>query len=166
MMLIIGIAALILAMLRVDRAPAPAVSICVFAACAWYLASKRFAETMLRRETSGLTTTRVQRICILVGSGCLAVAVIGLPDAAFLAGYHGYLKAIRAMRIESHWTPDYDPWHMTAGAAIGIISALYVASMVRYGFGPIIGRKSAVLATSPRQPIRPVAEHEHVSTRG
>ncbi len=165
-MLVIGIAALILAMVRMDRAPAPAVSICVFAACAWYLASKRFAEAMVRREAAGLTTTRMQRMRILVVSGCVAVVVIGLPDAAFLAGYHGYMRAIRAMGIESHWTPDYDPWHMTVGAAIGIISALYVASLVRYGFGPIIGRKSAGSATSPRQLIRPAAEHEHVSTRG
>ena len=65
MMAVIGVAALILALTRVDAAPA--VSLCVFAACAWYLASRRFAEAMARRAAEGLTTSRAQRARILVG---------------------------------------------------------------------------------------------------
>jgi len=164
MMAVIGVAALILAMRRVDSAPA--VSLCVFAACAWYLASRRFAEAMARRAAEGLTTSRAQRARILVRAACLAVVAIGLPDGAFLAGYYGYMEAIRATIILKNWSPDYDPWHMTMGAVIGIMSALYVASIVRRWIGPIIGAKSAASATAPREPIRPIPEHQRVSTRG
>ena len=164
LMAVIGVVALILAMMRVDAAPA--VSICVFAACAWYLASRRFAEAMARREAEGLTTSRAQRARILVGSGCLAVLVIGLPDGAFLAGYYGYMEAIRALGRETHWIPDYDPVHMAMGAVIGIASALYVASIVRRWVGPIIGTKSAVSKASPREAMRSVPEHERVIDPG
>ena len=64
MMAVIGVAALILALRRVDSAPA--VSMCVFAACTWYLASRRFAEAMAQRAAEGLTTSRAQRARILV----------------------------------------------------------------------------------------------------
>jgi hypothetical protein len=164
MMAVIGAAALILAMRRVDSAPA--VSVCVFAACAWYLASRRFAEAMARRAAEGLTTSRAQRARILVGAACIAVVAIGLPDGAFLAGYYGYMEAIRATIVIRNWSPDYEPWHMTMGVVIGIMSALYVASIVRRWIGPIIGAKPAVPATSAREPIRSIPEHRRVSTRG
>jgi hypothetical protein len=165
MMAVIGVAALILAMSRVDSAPA--VSVCVFAACAWYLASRRFAEAMEQRETEGLTTSRARRARILVGAASIAVVAIGLPDAAFLAGYIGYMRAIRITMHDIHWIPDYDPWHMAMGAVIGIVCALYVASVIRYGFGPILGGKSrsAGSSASPREPIRSLTEHEQISSR-
>ncbi len=130
MMAVIGVAALILALRRVDSAPA--VSVCVFAACAWYLASRRFAEAMTRRETEGLTTSRARRARILAGAVGIAVVAIGLPDGAFLVGYIGYMRAIRVMMPISHWIPDYDPWHMAMGAAIGI-----VCGAVRRVDGPV-----------------------------
>ncbi|MGP0065530.1 MAG: hypothetical protein ACLQGP_18240 [Isosphaeraceae bacterium] len=166
MMAVVGVVALILAMRRVDSAPA--VSVCVFAACTWYLASRRFAEALARRTARGLETTRAQRVRILAGAGCLSVVAIGLPDGAFLAGYYGYMEAVRATTIPvvRNWSPDYEPWHMAMGAVIGIISALYVASIVRRWIGPIIGAKSPVKAAARREPIRSLSQHEHVSTRG
>jgi hypothetical protein len=166
MMAVIGIVALILAMRRVDSAPA--VSVCVFAACAWYLAARRFAEAMARRSAEGVTTSRAQRARILVGAACIAVVAIGLPDGAFLAGYYGYMQVIRApiSDVAPGSGPDYDPLHMTMGAVIGIVSALYVASIVRRWTGPIIGVKSIVSTAVPREAIRSIPKQEHVSTRG
>ena len=55
MMAIIAIVALGFAMTRVDAAPA--VSLCVFAGCTWYLAVRRFNETMARRAAEGAETS-------------------------------------------------------------------------------------------------------------
>jgi hypothetical protein len=166
MMAVVGVVALILAMRRMDSAPA--VSLCVFAACAWYLAARRFAETMARRAAEGLTTSRARRARILAGAACLAVVAIGLPDGAFLAGYYGYMRfyarpveAICFKVVANRWSPDHDPLHMAMGMVIGIASALYVASIVRRWIGPVIAVKPA----PPRQPIVSIREHEHVSTR-
>ena len=60
MMAAIGVAALFCATLRVEAAPA--VGVCIVVACAWYLTSRRFAETMAWREAEGLTTGRSQTI--------------------------------------------------------------------------------------------------------
>jgi hypothetical protein len=107
-----------------------------------------------------------RRIDDELGAACIAVVAIGLPDGAFLAGYYGYMEAIRATIVIRNWSPDYEPWHMTMGVVIGIMSALYVASIVRRWIGPIIGAKPAVPATSAREPIRSIPEHRRVSTRG
>ena len=163
-MAVIGVVALILAMRRVDSAPA--VSLCVFAACAWYLAARRFAETMALRTAEGLTTSRARRVRILLGAANLAVVAIGLPDGTFLAGYYAYMEAIRATIVVKNWRPDYDPWHMLIGSVIGIVSALSVASIVRRWTGPILGARASVSAKAPRARIRSISRHERISTRG
>ena len=55
MMAVIAIVALGFAMTRVDAAPA--VSLCVFAGCTWYLAVRRFNETLARRAAEGAATS-------------------------------------------------------------------------------------------------------------
>ncbi len=163
LMLVIGVAALVFALTRVDAAPG--VSLCVFAACTWFLASRRFAEAMARRTAEGLTTSRAQRARILVGAASIAVVAIGLPDAAFLAGYYGYMEAIRAsMVMPPQWTPYYEPWHMLAGVSFGIIAALNFAAIVRRWIGPIVGNAPASAAASAREHIRSRPEPERVAT--
>ncbi len=165
LMIVIGVIALVFALTRVDAAPG--VSLCVFAACTWYLASRRFAEAMARRTAEGLTTSPAQRAGILARAASIAMVAIGLPDAAFLAGYYGYMEAvIRITFQKGPWSPIYDPWHMTAGVVLGIISALYVASMVRQWVGPIAGKKPRSAATPAQEPIRSRAEPERVATTG
>ena len=51
LMAIIGIVALGFAMSRVDATPA--VSFCIFAACSWYLAGRRYTEALARRAAEG-----------------------------------------------------------------------------------------------------------------
>ena len=143
LMLVIGMTALAFAMTRVDAAPG--VSLCVFAACTWFLASRRFAEAMARRAAEGLKTSRAQRARILAGSASIAVVAIGLPDAAFLAGYYGYMKLIREIpRPLYSGNPYLDLWHVLAGAFFGIIIALYVASIVRRWLGPIVEQETGI----------------------
>jgi hypothetical protein len=193
LMLVTGVAALVFAMTRVEATPG--VSLFLFAACSWYLASRRFAETMAERSTQGLTTSRAQKSRILASSAGLAVVAIGLPDAAFLAGYYGYMEAIRALCAQPFWTipsapvlpsmgypairttmpmagwnPYLDLTQILAGSLAGLIAALSVASIVRQCLGPIVGRKPAKRARPVPEPVRshaePEPEPECVSTRG
>jgi len=164
MMAGIGVAALVLALTRVDAAPG--VSLCVFAACAWFLAARRYAEAMARRSAEGLTTSRARRARVLAEAAGIAVLAIGLPDAAFLAGYQGYMAAVRATIVVGHGNLDFDPWHMMTGVVLGIIAALYVASVVRRWLGPIAGSKPALPAASHRGPAPSRHLHEEVTIHG
>jgi hypothetical protein len=164
LMIVIGVAALVFALTRVDAAPG--VSLCIFAGCAWYLASRRFAEAMAQRAVEGLTTSQAQKARILIKAASIAVVAIGLPDAAFLASYYGYMEAIRAMGVRPFYrTPYDDPWSILVGAFFGIIAALYVASIVRRWIGPIVGKQPASAATPAREPVRSLPEPERVATK-
>jgi hypothetical protein len=163
LMLAIGVAALAFAMTRVEAAPG--VSLFVFAACTWYLTSRRFAEAMERRAAAGLTSGRMQKARILAGAAGLAVVAIGLPDAAFLAGYYGYMEAIRTTSLTPIFgSPYLDPRHVLAGAFLGIIAALNVAATLGRWIGPILVKKPAAAAIPPRKPIRGRTEAERVET--
>ncbi len=95
------------------------------------------------------------------------MVAIGLPDAAFLAAYYGYMEAMTRMAInKAPWSPLYDPWHMTVGVVLGIIAALYVASIVKRWIGPIVGNKPASATTPERERIRSRPEPERVATGG
>ena len=59
MMTVIGLVALGFAMTRVDAAPA--VSLCVFAACTWYLANRRYTEALAKRSADGVSIGRRRR---------------------------------------------------------------------------------------------------------
>ena len=167
MMAIIGLVALILALRRVDSAPA--VSLCVFAACAWYLASRRFAEAMARRAAEGLTTAG-RNSAHPPGGRERRRRGHRPPDAAFLAGYYrvhgGDSRHDHRCRIG---VPTYDPWHMTMGMVVGII-VLRCTSRRSSGIGsvPILGGKSRPdrLTASLGNRSVPHRDHERVPIRG
>jgi hypothetical protein len=162
MMAVIAIVALGFAISRVDAAPA--VSLCVFAACAWYLANRRFAEAMERRAAEGTSTSPSQTARIASRCAVIAAIAIGLPDAAFLAGLYGYLAVIRRFAVfDRNWRPDLDPTHILIGALVGIAAALYVASIMRHGFRPAARKKRASSAAMSREPIRALPRHERVA---
>lgn len=134
LMAVIGIVALGFAMSRVDAAPA--VSLCVFAGCTWYLAHRRYAEALARRDAEGDSIPSRSKARLVARCLVGAALAIGLPDAAFLGGYYGYMAAIRSIIIRSHWSPDLEPEHILGGALIGIAAALYVAAIMRRGLRP------------------------------
>jgi hypothetical protein len=161
MMAVIGIVALGFAMTRVEAAPA--VSLCVFAACTWYLAGRRFAETMARRAAEGAETSPGRKARIAARCAAVAALAIGLPDAAFLGGYYGYMAVVRRFAAYNRWSPDLEPEHILIGALIGIAAALYVAAIMRRGFRPTARKKRSSSTAASREPIRALPEHERVA---
>jgi hypothetical protein len=96
-----------------------------------FLAYNRYSEAVARTKERGITTGRTQMAKLLLGSGAVAAAIIGLSDVAFLAGYFGYMKAIDGIQRRSHWTPYYDTVHISAGILFGLTLALCVAHAMR-----------------------------------
>lgn len=140
LMAAIGIVALGFAMSRVDATPA--VSFCVFAGCTWYLGVRRYDEAMVRAAAEGSPVGPGRKVRIAARSVIGSAIAIGLPDAAFLGGYHGYMAAARMMSADRRWSPELEPQQILFGALIGIAAALYVAAMMRRGLRPA-GRKRA-----------------------
>ncbi len=164
MMAIIGIIALGFAMTRVDAAPA--VSLCVFAGCTWYLAVRRFNETMARRAAEGAETSPGRKARIAARCALIAALAIGLPDAAFLGGFYGYMAVMRRLVIRETdrlWTHELEPVHILIGALIGIAAALYVAAIMRRGFRPAVRKKRAPSAAASREPTRTFPRHERIA---
>jgi hypothetical protein len=161
MMAVIGIVALGFAMTRVDAAPA--VSLCVFAACTWYLAVRRFNETMAKRAAEGIETSPGRKARIAARCALTAAVAIGLPDAAFLGGLYGYMAVVRVTAVSSHWRPDLEPEHILIGALIGIAAALYVAAIMRRGFRATARKERAPSTAASRESIRALPEHERVA---
>jgi hypothetical protein len=160
MMAAIAIVALGFAVSRVDAAPA--VSLCVFAGCTWYLANRRYAEALATRaaEADALGPGRKARLaawCALT-----AAVAIGLPDAAFLGGFYGYMAVIRAVIGRTHWSPDLEPEHILMGALIGIAAALYVAAIMR-GRSRSAAKKRG--AAAEPTPARSMVEQGRVAAR-
>jgi hypothetical protein len=162
MMGAIGIVALGFAMTRVDAAPA--VSLCVFAACTWYLAGRRFAETMARRAAEGAETSPSRKARIAARCAAVAALAIGLPDAAFLGGLYGYMAVIRRIAaIDRRWRPDLDPVHILIGAIVGIAAALYVAAIMRQGFRSTARKRRAPSGAGDRPSARTLLKHGRVA---
>ena len=162
MMAIIAIIALGFAMTRVDAAPA--VSLCVFAGCTWYLAVRRFNETMARRAAEGAETSPGRKARIAAHCAMIAALAIGLPDAAFLGGFYGYMAVIRRHhRRDDHWSPTSSPSTSSIGALIGIAAALYVAAIMRRGFRPAVRKRRVPSAAASREPTRAFPRHERIA---
>jgi hypothetical protein len=161
MMAVIGVVALGFAMTRVDTAPA--VSLCVFVGCTWYLAVRRFEETMAKRAAEGAETSPGRKARIAARCAAVAALAIGLPDAAFLGGFYGYMAVIFLAAVQSHWRPDLEPEHILIGALIGIAAALYVAAIMRRGFRATVRKKRALSTAASRESIRTLPEHERVA---
>jgi hypothetical protein len=142
LMAIIGIVALGFAMSRVDATPA--VSFCIFAACSWYLATRRYTESLARRNAEGASVGPSQKARIAARCAIGAALAIGLPDAAFLGGYYGYMAVIRTINVTGQWSPDLEPEHILGGALIGIAAALYVAAIMRRGLRPATKKRFAI----------------------
>lgn len=171
LMAAIGIVALGFAMSRVDAAPA--VSACVFAGCTWYLAGRRYAEAVagIGPEEGPIRPSRQLRIA----ARCLAGAAmaIGLPDAAFLAGYYGYMEVVRAtyrtMKVPvsifgaTDTRPDLEPQHILFGALIGGVAALYVAAIMRRGVRPRPAARRSIPSPAARAAAGPGADGGRVS---
>jgi hypothetical protein len=152
LMAVVGIIALGFAMSRVDAAPA--VSFCVFAACTWFLANRRYSESLARRAAEGASIGPSQKARIAALCTITAAFAIGLPDAAFLGGYYGYMEVVRSlyvyMRVPisvfsamTSTRPDLEPQHILFGALTGIVAALSVATMMRRGLWPAPKKRTA-----------------------
>jgi hypothetical protein len=168
LMAVIGIVALGFAMSRVDAAPA--VSVCVFAACTWYLAARRYAEALGRHAEQGIEGDRAQRARIVARCAVASALLIGLPDAAFLAGYYGYMAAIRATiyGADAYMTDvvfdrDLEPQNILLGALVGIAAALYVAAIMRRGSRAAARKRRAKPAV--RGASEPAAEDDGIAPR-
>jgi hypothetical protein len=166
-MAFIAIVALGFALSRVDAAPA--VSFCVFAACTWYLAGRRYAEALARRAAEGASISRSQGARIAARCAVGAALVIGLPDAAFLGGFYGYMVVIRhavaSVQPGRPWDPQLDLAHVLIGALIGIAATLCVASVMRRGLAPAARRIPAATAAAGRTPSHSLLEHGRVAAR-
>jgi hypothetical protein len=167
MMAVIAIVALGFALSRVDAAPA--VSFCVFAACTWYLAGRRYAEALARRTAEVASIRRSQRARIAARCAVGAALVIGLPDAAFLGGFYGYMAVIRravaSVQPGRPWDPQLDLSHVLIGALIGIAATLCVASIMRRGLKPAARKGRAAPAAADRTPSHSLLEHGRVAAR-
>jgi hypothetical protein len=162
MMAVIGIVALGFAMTRVDAAPA--VSLCVFVGCTWYLAVRRFDETMARRAAEGAEISPSRKARIAARCAVIAAIAIGLPDAAFLGGLYGYMAVVRRFAVVGNaWRPDLDPAHILIGAIVGIAAALYVAAIMRGGFRTTVRRRRAPSGAADRTSARSLLKHGRVA---
>ena len=166
LMAVIGLVALGFAMTRVDAAPA--VSLCVFAACTWYLANRRYAEALAQRAAEGVSIRPSQKARVAARCALIAAIAIGLPDAAFLGGYYGYMAValrIAVRETDSHWVPELDPGNILIGALIGIAAALYVAAIMRRGFRPAAGKKRALRAATQPASSRWLLKHDRIAAQ-
>jgi hypothetical protein len=164
MMAVIAIVALGFALSRVDAAPA--VSLCVFAACTWYLAGRRYAEALARRTAEGVSINPSQKARIGARCALVAALAIGLPDAAFLGGYYAYMAAVRNfLALSPSMDVDLMPGHIAIGALVGIVAALHVAAIMRRGLGPAARKGRAASAAVDRTPTRSPVEHRRVAAR-
>lgn len=159
MMGLIGLVALGLAMTRVDAAPA--VSLCVFAGCTWYLARRRYVEALARRAAEGIEANPRVNARLAVRCALAAALAIGLPDLAFLGAYYGYIAAARiAFRAARMPNPEVELGHILIGALDGIGAALYVAAIMRRGLRPAVRKEPARVEagaepTASRWPLEP-----------
>jgi len=161
MMAAIAIVALGFAVSRVDAAPA--VSLCVFAGCTWYLAGRRYAEARARRAAEGADLSQARKARLAARCALTAAVAIGLPDAAFLGGLYGYMAVVRRFSmVDPGWRPDLDPTHVLIGAIIGIAAALYVVAIMRGGWRRV-ARKSTSSAVAEPTPSRAMVERGGVA---
>jgi hypothetical protein len=165
MMAVIAIIALGFAVSRVDAAPA--VSLCVFVGCTWYLAGRRYAEALAKRAAEGADLSPSHKARLAAWCALTAAVAIGLPDAAFLGGYCGYMAVIQAMPPYETDVPrlrDLEPSHILMGALIGIAAALYVAAIMRGGLRRV-AKKRALSASAEPRPSERMLEHGRIAVR-
>ena len=162
LMAVIGLAALCFATPRVDATPA--VSFCVFAGCSWYLANRRYAVAMARRAAEGASITSSQKTRLAARCAVGAALAIGLPDAAFLGGYYGYMRGIFLINGTGQFRPDLEPEHILCGALVGIAAALYVAAIMRRRLRPAAKKKRIAMPADRTAPRRFV-ENGRVAAR-
>ncbi len=165
MMAAIAIVALAFAVSRVDAAPA--VSLCVFAGCTWYLAGRRYAEAAARHAAEGADLSPARKARLAARCAVIAAIAIGLPDAAFLGGLYGYLAVVRRLtpyEVDLQWSPEIEPGNILIGALIGIAAALYVVALMRGG-SRLVARKRTPSAAAVSTPSGPVVEPGRVADR-
>jgi hypothetical protein len=124
----VAIAAVLVVAARFEANPIAGAAI--IGACILCLTFRQRRDALVQRQARGLTTSRKQKAFLILSSMSLAVAIIGVSDLAFLTGYYGFMRIIN-LHLWSHWTPYRDPGYMAIGAAIGLIVALRVASILR-----------------------------------
>jgi hypothetical protein len=164
MMAAIAIVALGFAVSRVDAAPA--VSLCVFAGCTWYLAGRRYHEALARRAAEAEALSPARKARLAAWCALTAAVAIGLPDAAFLGGLYGYMAVIRCVAVvDRRWRPDLEPTHILIGAVVGIAAALYVAELMRRGIRPAARRRRAAPLPADRSPAPSMVEQGRVADR-
>jgi hypothetical protein len=126
----VAIVAVSFAAARAESAPGAA--IVIVGTCVSLLAYKRYSEAIALRQAGDATISRSQKAGLVLTSATFALAIIGLSDLAFLAGYYGFLRVAYEAVVWSHWTPYDDRNYMGIGVVIGVALALCVASSVRH----------------------------------
>jgi hypothetical protein len=151
----VAVSALVLGVYRVDVAPSVAVVLILGSTSV--LAYKRYSDALAQRANAKQVTTRSQKITLLLTSVIVAVTLIGLSDAAFLAGYLGYAVLIaelgfgyqNALLLRAHLAgPQHEVQHLLIGAMFGFMMAMIVASALRRTIWPIV-HEPLPPATSP-----------------
>lgn len=140
----VAVSALVLGVYRADVAPTVSVSLIVGSTLV--LAYKRYSDGVAERGKGKQVTTRSQRIALLLTSLIVAVTIIGLSDAAFLAGYFGYsvLMAEAGFGYRNVLLRhQYEVSQLLIGAMFGLIMALTVAYALRLLIWPIVEKPPA-----------------------
>ena len=92
-----------------SRRDRPLRGIVIVGFCVCCLAHQRYSSALAFRQSQSLKTSRSQRAVLLLSSSTFAATAIGLSDVAFLAGYHGYLKAADEINVMTDYSPSDAP---------------------------------------------------------
>jgi hypothetical protein len=154
----VAVSALILGVYRVDVAPSVAVVLILGSTSV--LAYKRYSDAMAQRVNAEHPATRSQKITLLMTSVIVAVTLIGLSDAAFLAGYLGYAVLIaelgfgyqNALLLRAHFAgAKLEVQHLLIGAMFGFIMAMIVAYALRLMIWPIVNEPLPPATSAPEK---------------
>jgi hypothetical protein len=101
-----------------------------------------------------MATSRQQKLTLLLTSIIVAVTLIGLSDAAFLAGYLGYSVLIAELGLgyqRALLRHHYEVEQLILGAMFGFIMAMTVAYALRRMIWPISNEPIPPAASPPEE---------------
>lgn len=108
--------------------PAPIIIVCIVV-LAWHRTSDGIAR--------GVAIRFGQRVRLGLSSLLVASVIVGLPDLAFLLGFHVYVERIADQFPVTYWNPYLEPDYLIAGVVFGAVLSLYVAVLLRTTLWPI-----------------------------
>jgi hypothetical protein len=148
----VAVSALILGVYRVDVAPS--ISVGLIVGSILVLAYKRYSDALAQVVNDERVATRSQKLTLLLTSIIVAVTLIGLSDAAFLAGYFGYplLWGTFGVAYQSNGPSlQHDVEQYIIGAMFGLIMALTVAYALRRLIWPVVDERPSKAKSQPEE---------------